>query len=105
MNSLNEILAELTALGWTISWAFQFEPNHWRVSLCKQSDIGEPQGTYINHCADAPTLAEAIEDALCRRNDAEFEQTVETGFTIEPTTSPLANLRLAPAKPPIVRRI
>lgn len=102
---MDEVLAELTSLGWTISWAFQFEPNHWRVSLCKQSDIGEPQGTYISHCADAPSLAEAIEDALCRRNDAEFVPAVASGFTIETFESPLANLRLAPPQPPIVRRI
>lgn len=69
---LEELLAELASSGWTISWAFQFAPDHWRMSIIRQTDVGAEQGTYTTHCAIAPTFAGALEDCLANRNEAEF---------------------------------
>jgi hypothetical protein len=66
---IEDLLIELSNDGWSVSWAFQFAPDHWRVSIIHHSDIGEPSGTYVSFCADAPTFAEALEDAILRRND------------------------------------
>src|SRR5688572_14773893 len=56
---LEDLLSEISSAGWTVSWAFQFSPNHWRVSLCRSSS----DGTEFLHCADAPTFALALETA------------------------------------------
>lgn len=104
---LESLLADLAASGWTISWAFQFAPNHWRVSIIHQTQVGEPQGSYISHCADAPTFAEALEDAILRRNDAEFVEDQQSIHTLEPTKSLIDALGLKPKPPttPFPRRI
>jgi hypothetical protein len=67
---IEDLLTELSDSGWTLSWAFQFAPDHWRVSIIHHSDIGEPPGHYTSFCADAPSFAEALEDAMLRRNDS-----------------------------------
>lgn len=77
---LETLLADLDAEGWTISWAFQFAPNHWRMSIIRIEDVGEAQGTYISHCADAPSFAEALEDCFAKRNDAEWEENSPVTF-------------------------
>lgn len=69
---LEELLAELASSGWTISWAFQYAPNEWRMSICREADVGAEQGTYVTHCAIASTFAGALEDCLANRNEAEF---------------------------------
>lgn len=104
---LESLLQDLTTLGYTISWAFQFEPNHWRVSICRASTVGEPSGSYISHCADAPTLAEAIEDALSRRAEAEFVVEEDQTYTVEVPGLSLAQAIASTFSPsaPIRRRI
>jgi hypothetical protein len=105
---IEDLLTELSASGWTISWAFQFAPDHWRVSIIHHSDIGESSGTYTSFCADAPTFAEALEDAILRRNEAEFTPTPMPEYTLESTTRPtnlLTALGLHIRLPKIDRRI
>lgn len=81
--TLESLLSELSASGWTISWAFQFAPSEWRLSIIHEEDIGEAQGTYISSCASAPTFAEALEDAMSKMNEAEFESAVKQGYVAE----------------------
>lgn len=85
---IESLLAELSALGWTVSWAFQFAPDHWRMSIIQPSDIGEEIGTYRTHCADAPSFAEALEDCMSKLADAEWEATLAPSHTNEPTPKP-----------------
>jgi len=103
---IEALLDELDAAGWTVSWAFQFAAGHWRASLIRIEDVGEAQGTYVSHCADAPTLREAIEDAFLRRNEAEFILDTPPTFAREaaPSGNLLTALGLAKPPPPIVRR-
>lgn len=104
---IEDLLNDLASSGWTISWAFQFAPDHWRVSIIHHSDIGEPSGTYLSHCADAPTFHDALEDAMCRRNDAIFTPTTEPTGIIEkpPTLSDLLKALPSHKPRPIDRRI
>lgn len=69
---VEELLAELASSGWTISWAFQYAPDEWRMSIIRCADVGAEQGTYTTHCAIASTFAGALEDCLANRNEAEF---------------------------------
>mgnify|MGYP001569753729 CR=1 FL=1 len=101
---IEDLLAELADIGWTVSWAFQFEPNHWRVSILKQLD----DRVYFSHCAAAPTFAEALEDAMSKISDATYELAVPSGFVIEQNKTQPVNLLLALglAKPvKIIRRL
>jgi hypothetical protein len=104
---IETLLNDLANSGWTISWAFQFAPDHWRVSIIQYTDVGETSGHYISFCADAPTFAEALEDAILRRNDNSlWEPTPETTWT--PDTTPrnlLEALGLRPAPVKIERRL
>lgn len=85
---LQEILDDLTASGWTISWAFQYAPNEWRMSIIREADVGAEQGTYTTHCAFASSFQSALEDCLAKRNDALFEPNVESIGTIDNTPIP-----------------
>lgn len=100
---LEDLLAELDEIGWTVSWAFQFQPNHWRVSILKQID----EKVYYAHCADAPTFAEALEDAISKIGDAQVELITQVTISAEPKTAPFNLLKaIGLAKqPPIIRRI
>lgn len=92
---IESLLAELSDSGWTISWAFQFAPNQWRLSIIREEDVGEAQGTYTSSCADAPSFAEALEDAMSRMNEAEFKAAVKQGYFEEkPKGSLLSQLGL-----------
>jgi hypothetical protein len=74
---IEDLLSDLASSGWTLSWAFQYAPSEWRVSIIHQDDIGrqwDQPSIYLSHCASAPTFAEALEDAMLRRNEAEFMQ-------------------------------
>ena len=105
---IESLLADLVLSGWTISWAFQFAPDHWRVSIIRRCDIGEPQGTYISHCADAPTFGEALENAILNRNDATFYPSNPTLWSIDGPTdsrSLLDLLNLRPTARSFPRRI
>ena len=83
---IEDLLTELADCGWTLSWAFQFEPSHWRVSIMKQLDTK----IYFSHCADAPSFAEALEDAMSKISEAQEELVVPTTYTIEnPKSAPL----------------
>lgn len=80
---LSDLLAELTTSGWTISWAFQYAPDEWRMTIIREADVGAEQGTYTSHCAIAPTFHSALEDCLTKRNDATFEPTPATNGIID----------------------
>lgn len=107
---IEDLLTELSASGWTISWAFQFSLGHWRMSIIQEIDVGEEQGTYLSFCPDAPTFAEALEDCLSRRADAEFKASQPITFSNEPKSSggsllSALGLHLRPATSPIRRRV
>lgn len=107
---LEDLLLDLSTTGWTISWAYQHRLGGWRMSIIQEIDIGEEQGTYTTHCVDAPTFAEALEDCLAKRAQAEFEATTPTTFAKEPTIakpSLLAalGLHLPTTSSPIRRRV
>lgn len=102
---IEDLLSDLALSGWTISWAFQFAPDHWRVSIIHFSDVGEPQGTYISHCADGPDFASALEDAILRRNDCDFIPDAILTWTPEPGSTLIDLLNLRPPTKPFPRRI
>lgn len=78
--SLESLLNELSSAGWTISWAFQYAPYEWRLSIIHEEDIGQAQGTYISSCASAPSFREALEDAMSRMHEAEYEEAQKSGL-------------------------
>ena len=101
---IESLLSELASLGWTISWAFQYAPAEWRMSIIREEDIGGEQGTYLSVCAFAPTFAEALEDCLANRADAKWEPLPKPEAKIEAKID-LRSLGLARPQPKIVRRI
>lgn len=111
--TIEELLADLKASGWELSWAFQYGENKWRASIIKFGAWnGYDQPDYhFAHCADAPSLAEAIEDAMTKRNDAEFfegqKSQVVSGVIPDRVEgqSLLARLNLTRRKPFTDRRI
>jgi hypothetical protein len=64
MTSVDDLLTELSETGWQISWLFQFAPDHWRCSLVCPAADPDSDSHLLKSCADAPTLASAIEDAM-----------------------------------------
>lgn len=102
---IESLLTELADTGWTISWAFQYGPGEWRMSIIREEDIGGEQGSYLSACAFAPTFAEALEDCLSKRAEAEWEPSQKQSWAQEPkpTTSLIAALGLRSA--PIRRRV
>jgi hypothetical protein len=101
---IEDLLSDLAADGWTISWAFQFAPDHWRVSIIKHIDTK----IYFTHCADAPSFKDALEDAMCKRNDAEWQLEQPTTCANTPSTKIdlISALGIRPAaSPKIDRRI
>lgn len=93
---IESLLAELDTFGWTISWAFQFAPDHWRMSITKISywnGYDQPD-YYVTHCADAASFAEALEDCMSKLADAEFVEGAKVDHSNEPTPKP-QNLLLA----------
>lgn len=77
---LEDLLDELSSIGWTISWAFQYSPGEWRLTIIREEDIGAESGTYFVSCAFAPTFREALEDAMGRINEAEYEAAQKSGL-------------------------
>jgi hypothetical protein len=102
---IEDLLTELADTGWTISWAFQYGPSEWRMSIIREEDIGSEQGSYLSSCAFAPSFAEALEDCLSRRAEAEFSPPHQQTWAQapKPTTSLIAALGLRSA--PIRRRV
>lgn len=98
---IESLLNELSALGWTVSWAFQFEPNHWRISIIHYVD----DKVHLSSCADAPTFAEALEDAMSRMADAEIEDIEKPSFAKEPKVSGSLIAALGLRSAPIRRRV
>lgn len=86
---IEDLLAELALDGWTVSWAFQFAPDHWRVSIIQIDWLnynGCDQPNYkVSHCADASTFQAALEDAILRRNDARFIEGSKCTYILEPS--------------------
>lgn len=103
---IESLLEELSSSGWTISWAFQYAPSEWRMSIIREEDVGGEQGTYISSCAFAPTFAEALEDCLSNRAEAEWEAAYKQTWTQapKPTGSLIEALGLRNATP-IRRRV
>lgn len=101
---IEDLLSELSSLGWTISWAFQYAPSEWRMSIIREEDVGAAQGSYISSCAFAPTFAEALEDCLSKRADAKWEAAPKSLAQAEPKLD-LQSLGLGRPKPRIERRI
>lgn len=100
---IEDLLTELSATGWTISWAFQYAPSEWRMSIIREEDIGAQQGSYTTACAFAPTFAEALEECLSKRAEAEFQPVNVIAFTKEPKADLASALGLRSA--PIKRRV
>lgn len=83
---IESLLSELSATGWRLSWAFQFADGHWRASIIyilEWNGYDQPD-IYLAHCADAPSLAEAIEDAMSKRAEAEFLEGSKQRYSLEP---------------------
>ncbi len=106
---IEDLLSELDTLGWTISWAYQFSLGHWRMSIIRHEDVGEDQGTYLTHCVDAPTFAEALEDCMSKMAEAEWEPKQEQSYsmTTRSATIDLSDLiaNMRPPSAPIRRRV
>ncbi len=98
---IESLLIDLALSGWTISWAFQFAPDHWRVSIIHHSDIGEPVGTYVSYCADGPSFATALEDAILHRNDhPTFIPAHPLDWSADGPSTPASLLDLLNLRPP-----
>lgn len=83
---IESLLEELSSSGWHLSWAFQFAEGHWRVSIIHVLECNgyDQPDLYHVHCADAPSLAEAIEDAMSKRAEAEFVEGNKQRYSLEP---------------------
>ncbi len=103
---IDALLTDLAASGWTISWAFQYAPQEWRVTIIKtEAWNGYDQPDYrFAHCAFANTFADALEDAMCKRNEATFFKSTETNYEMAPKLD-ITSLFKASAKPHIARRL
>lgn len=102
---LEDLLHELSSSGWQLSWAFQFSSGHWRASIIhvlEWNGYDQPD-IYHAHCADAPSLYEAIEDAMSKREDAEFIEGTKVNHSREPKVDLVSALGLRSA--PIKRRV
>lgn len=98
---IDDLLADLASSGWTISWAFQYAPSEWRMSIIREADVGAEQGTYISHCAFAPSFESVLEDCLAKRNDAEFTPTESPTWSIDTTPEPKLDLSLLGLRPKV----
>ncbi len=101
--TIESLLADLAESGWKLSWAFQFAPNHWRVTITRDdywNGYDQPDYHYTD-CADAPTFADALEDAMCKRNEAVFVKGSKAIGEIAPS---LSFATLLPKQPTIRRR-
>lgn len=88
--------------------AFQSYRGYWRVSIIKVLEWnGYDQPDYYHtHCADAPTFAEALEDAMSKIAEAEFVEGNKQRCSLEPkqpAISLITTLGLRSA--PIRRRV
>ena len=98
---ISDLLDDLTTSGWTISWAFQFSADEWRMSIIREADIGAEQGTYLSHCASAPSFESALEDCLPKRNDAEFTPSEAPTWSIDTAPEPKLDLSLLGLRPKV----
>lgn len=107
---IEDLLTDLSASGWTISMAFQYAPDEWRCTIIKTEELanGYDQPDYhVAYCAFAPTFAEALEDAMSKRSEAEFIEGAKITYSSEePRSSFLSTLTssLRVPSPPINRR-
>lgn len=105
---IEDLLTELSSTGWRLSWAFQFADGHWRASIIyvlEWNGYDQPD-LYHAHCADAPSLAEAIEDAMSKRAEAEFVEGNKQRYSLEPKPEKVDLIRaLGLRSAPIRRRV
>lgn len=105
MTSLDELFADIAARGYRVNNIFQWPNGLWRVNLLRPNTNGDWFGDF----AEAPTLAEAIEDAIALMNDAEFIHHDEPTWSLDKSKPAAPNLlkSLGLLKPqePIRRRI
>lgn len=97
--SIESLFAEIESAGWTVSWAFQFQPGHWRVSILREDGAANT----FRHCADAPTFALALEYAFIRGEEFTTEDEPPT-YSLAPKQDLLATLGLGGPKERIERR-
>lgn len=97
--SIESLLTDLESSGWTVSWAFQFAPGHWRVSILRE----DGEANIFRHCADAPTFALALEYAYIQGEELTTTDAPPT-YTIAPRSDLLSVLGLGTAKERIERR-
>jgi len=109
MPDLPALLAILEASDWTISWAYQYGHEEWRMCLIRRVDVGAEQGTYVVHVAFAPSFAEALEECLELRDRAEFEADRPQGYEViddRPNNilqQIVKSITTAPVPPPVRR--
>lgn len=101
--TLETILIDLASRGWRVNQIYQFDNSTWRVNLRARGAGGDWFGDF----AEAPTLLEAIEDAIAKMNDAEWFDDTAPEWSLDPTPAPkpkslLATLGLG--QPIITRR-
>ena len=97
--ALESLLDEIADAGWTVSWAFQFEPSHWRVSLINL------EGNELKACADAPTFSEALENAFAAMVEKIAPQETMGSIDSSPEPSLVQKLGLLSKPEPIKRRV
>ena len=85
--SVDELLAELSTLGWLVNNCYQPDSGLWRVSLRKPSG---DSGDYCSDWSEGPTLYDAIGDAMSKLGSAEYFDTPITTATIDSSPIPKA---------------
>lgn len=102
---LESLLQDLADTGWTVSWAFQYSPGEWRMSIIREEDIGAERGSYLSCCAFAPTFSEALENCLSKRAEAQWEPSQPITWAQEPKPSSNLIAALGLRSAPIRRRV
>lgn len=75
------------------------------MSIIREEDIGAELGSYISHCAFAPTFAEALEDCLSKRAEAQWEPSQPITWAQEPKATGGLIAALGLRSTPIRRRV
>lgn len=102
---IDQLLAEISALGWRFNNCYQTHADLWRVNLRRPSTHGD----WFTDWAEAATLEDALFDCMAKLSTAEFFHTPEIRGSIDnsPEPSLLSRLKLPTARslPPLERRI
>lgn len=99
--TVDDLLADLSILGWQVNNAYQRDATLWRVSLRRPV----PSGDYFSDWGEGPTLTSALEEAMSKLADAEFVEETPQSYAQAPAPLPFNLLKAIGLAKPIVRRI